>query len=642
MRVPLIAIALAGILTCADLPAATSLPEVLVSATRFDQPGVDIPAGFTLIDREAIERSGARTLAQLLRQVPAIQVSDGIGGGGSASIDMRGFGSAAASNIAILVDGHKINPSTDTSRLYLNSIDIDQIQRIEVIEGSAGTLYGNQAVGGLINIITRKGGGDLQRIRVGAGSHAARELTADLRLPASDRMTLQLHARGAQSDNYRDHNASRVRQISAALDLSHVAGSTRLTLSHLDDRVDTPGALLAAEVATDRRQVSADFVSDYFHTRSTGVRLDNQLILNPTWRGELDLALRRDRRHFVQSFRGFGPGSRSTQARDSVEFSPRLIGQLGGATVTLGADLQKTDYRLLTSFGPQGNDQGIGALYAQLNYRLSPSLSTTAGLRHARVSNDIDNGGSPVEIDDSVSVGSLGAVYQVSPALRLYARADQNYRFAKVDEHTNVVFGQPPGLDTQTGVSYETGFDYLQPAYTLKARIYRLELKNEISNDATNFLANINLDRTRRMGVVLSGDVDLTQDLRVGAGYEFLDSEISSGPHTGSQVPLVAEQHASAFAEWQATPRLLLRTTLEYTGERVLSSDFANTGPRLDAHLTTHLNLQYAVRDWQLDARVNNLFNERYNASGALGFGGIAGFNPAPERTFLLTATHRF
>jgi len=642
MRTRLIPIALAVLLPCGDLFAATSLPGVLVSATRFDEPGIDIPAGFTLIERDEIERSGARTLAQLLRLVPAIQVSDGLGGGGSATIDMRGFGSAAASNTVILVDGHKINSSSDASTLYLNSIDIDQIQRIEVIEGSAGTLYGNQAVGGLINIITRGQGGDAPRIRIGAGNNDDRDLAADLSLPASDTSTLHLHARSAHSDNYRRHNGSRVRQFSVGLDLAHAAGTTALTFSHLDDHLDTPGALLSAEVAADRRQVSADFVNDYYHTRSTTVRIDNKIALNAAWRSELDLALRRDRRNFVQSFRGLGPGSRSTQDRDSVEFNPRLIGRLGDGTVTLGADLQHTDYLLLTSFGPQGNDQKIGAVYAQLNYRLSPSLSTTAGLRHARVSNNIDNGGTPVDIDDSVSVGSLGAVYQMTPGLRLYARADQNYRFAKVDEHTNVVFGQPVGLNTQTGVSYESGLDYLQPFYTLKARVYRLNLKDEISNDATNFLANINLDRTRRIGLVLSGDLEISEDLRVGAGYEFIDSRITSGPHTGSRVPLVAQRHATAFAEWQATPGLLLRTVLEYTGDRVLSSDFGNTGTGLDAHLTTTLNLQYAARDWQLDARVNNLFNELYNASGALGFGGIPGFNPAPERSFLVSATYRF
>ena len=261
MNKRLISIALVGLLPCGDLFATTTLPEVLVSATRFDEPGIDISAGFTVVERDEIERSGARTLSQLLRLIPAIQVSDGVGGSGSATIDMRGFGSAASSNTAVLIDGHKINSSTDTSTLYLNSIDIDQIQRIEVIEGSAGTLYGNQAVGGLINIITRRAPGTSRWIKAGTGNQDDQELKVDLNLQPTHDASLHLHARGAHSDNYRRHNESRVRQFSIGLDLSHAAGSTHLSLKHLDDHLDTPGSLLASEVATDRRQVTADFVT---------------------------------------------------------------------------------------------------------------------------------------------------------------------------------------------------------------------------------------------------------------------------------------------------------------------------------------------------------------------------------------------
>lgn len=620
---------------------ATTLPEVLISASRTNEPDMDIPAGYATVEREQIERSGAANLAQLLRSLPGITVADGVGGGGSATLDMRGFGSSAISNVAVLVDGQKLNPATDASALYLNSIDLDRVERIEVIEGSAGTLYGNQAVGGLINIITRKGRRRETLLRGGIGSHASRELMADLNAPLRTGPVLNMHARRFRSDNYRRHNASDVKQMALGLTLPHQGGETRVHVSHLDDYQDTPGALLASEIAADRRQVTSDYVKDYFHTRSTDLRLSARHAMNGRWRAEADLSLRRDRRDFIQSFRGFGPGSRATQDRDTVAANPRLIGNLEDLTLTLGADLQLTDYLLVSAFGPQGNDQFISAAYAQAHYRLSPELSVTGGLRHARVANDIDNNGTPVQIDDDVTVGSLGGVYHPVPGLRLYARVDQNYRFPKVDEHTNPVFGQPVGLKTQTGDSYETGLDYMRPGYSLRARLYRLNLKNEISNDASAFLANVNLDHTRRIGAAVSGDLDIGPEWRIGGGYEYIDSEITSGTHAGSRVPMVAEHHATLFAEWRATPQLQVRTDLEYIGERVLNSDFANTAPRLDAHTTVDLNLHYDRGDWQLDARINNLFNELYNETGASAFG-VIGFNPAPERNAMFTATYLF
>ena len=617
--------------------------EILISAGRTAEPGLAIPAGYQIIEREQIENSGARNLPQLLRASAGIQITDGVGGGGSANIDMRGFGNTASSNVAVMIDGRKINPSTDASTLYLNSIDLQNVERIEVIEGSAGTLYGNQAVGGMINVITRKAAGRQVGARVGLGSYDAEAVGANYSERFDNGLSLALNADTSRSDNYRDHNASEFDRFSVRLGMQHGGGETAVSFSYLDDYQETPGALLAEEVDDDRRQVTADFVNDYFDTQSQVVRLDTRQPLNGSWRFEGDLSLRKDRRDFIQSFRGWGPGtSPVTQDRDSVEFNPRLIGTLDKVTLTLGADLLDTDYLLVSAFGPQGTQQRINSAYGQAQYQLNQEISVTGGIRHARARDDIDTGGpSSIELDDQVTVGSLGVVYRPDNALRLYARADQNFRFPKVDEHTNPIFGQPVGLRTQTGVSYETGFDWNTNRYSLKGRLYRLNLEDEISNDAGAFLANVNLDETRRIGGMLSGDVLLNHAIQVGASYEYIDSEITSGTHSGSRVPLVAEHRGTLFAQWQPQHNLLLRADLEYKGDRVLGSDFANTAPLLDAYTVVNLNASYQVQGWHLNARINNLFNELYNESGAAGFSAV-GFNPAPERNAMLTASYAF
>lgn len=616
--------------------------EILISAGRTAEPGLSVPAGFTIIDRRQIAASGAENLPELLRGTTGIQVTDGIGGGGSANIDMRGFGASAVSNVAVLLDGRKINSPTDASTLYLNSIDLDDIDRIEVIEGSAGTLYGNQAVGGLINIITRQPGTRRLTAGAGIGSYDSTTLGAEYSERLDNGLRVSISANRRQSDNYREHNASDVKRLSAQVGVEHGNGLTTLSATYLDDFQETPGALLATEIAADRRQVTADFVNDYFDTDSRVLRLGTQQQINTMWRFEGDLSTRRDRREFIQSFRSFGSGSVVSQDRDSVEFNPRLIGTLGNAaTLIVGADLQRTDYLLVSAFGPQGNDQDIRAAYAQLQYDWDDSTSLTVGLRHARVDDDINNNGTAVNLDDDVTVGSIGLVHRPNRHLRLYARADQNYRFAKVDEHTNVVFTQPVGLDTQTGVSYEAGADWQTRQYQLKARVYRLNLENEISNDASNFLANVNLGRTRRIGGALSAQGRLSETLRGGVGYEYIDSEITSGPHTGSRVPLVAKHRANAFLQWKPRDDLMLRTELEYLDERIIGSDFANAWPRLDARTVVNLHGRYTINDWEFSLKINNAFNELYNESGARGFS-ATGFNPAPERNFMLSARYDF
>ena len=625
-----------GLVFPASTLAETSLPQVLVSAARTPEHSLDIPAAATVIDQQEIEDSAARNVAELLRSVTGVHVSDGVGGGGNARIDMRGFGSTANSNVAVMINGRKINSATDSSSLYLNSIDLSNVARIEIIEGSAGTLYGNQAVGGLINIITKRPDSRSRRARIGGGSYDGWELMGGMTEFLDDHTSLSLQAHKRDSDNYRDRNASRMERVDARLEIQHHGGYSYLDAQYLHDYIQTPGALLADELAADRRQ--AVYENDYLDTDTRVLRLGTSQALDEHWRLEAELALRDDDRDFVQSFRGF-PGTKSTQDRDSTELTPRLIGRYGDTVITLGMDLLSTDYSLLTAFGPQGNDQDIAAWYGQVNHPLTPKLSVTTGIRHARVDNDIDNGGVDVTLDDSVTVGSLGFSYRPDQAWRLFLRADQNYRFAKVDEHTNVPFGQPVGLDNQRGTSYETGAEYAAGGVSLTARAYQLRLKDEISFDAISF-TNVNLPRSRRNGAALSVDGNLAQNVRVGMGYEYLDAEITSGVHDGSKVPLVPEHKANFYAEYRPTPEWLGRLDVEYVDQQYLGSDYGNTSKPLDAYTVANLVVHRDLGDWRLSARVNNLFDERYSETGASSFAGD-GFNPAPERNFWIGASYQ-
>ncbi|MFA7592969.1 MAG: TonB-dependent receptor plug domain-containing protein, partial [Thiohalobacteraceae bacterium] len=133
---------------------AVRLEPVVVSATRSLQSSVPTPAAISIIDRTEIEASGALQITEVLRGRGGVQLSDPYGDGSRAVIGMRGFGENAAANTLILVDGRRLNNS-DLAAPDLNSIALKDVERIEIIHGSAGVLFGDQAVGGVINIITR-------------------------------------------------------------------------------------------------------------------------------------------------------------------------------------------------------------------------------------------------------------------------------------------------------------------------------------------------------------------------------------------------------------------------------------------------------------------------------------------------------
>ena len=150
--------------------AATEIPAVLVSATRSEQSTLTTPASITVISRQQIDDSGAGNVVDVLRGQGGVQINDLYGDGSRATVGMRGFGETAGSNTLVLVDGRRLN-NPDIAPPDLNSVALDDVERIEIVQGSAGVLFGDQAVGGVINIITRKPGAQRHSLKLSAGSY---------------------------------------------------------------------------------------------------------------------------------------------------------------------------------------------------------------------------------------------------------------------------------------------------------------------------------------------------------------------------------------------------------------------------------------------------------------------------------------
>jgi len=135
--------------------AGASLPDVVVTATRIPTPVVNIPAGVTVIDRQTIEAQGYVTLVDALATVPGLRVSQSGGPGGNASVFMRGTDS---NHVLVLRDGMPLNDASDSSGAFNFGVDtLSDIERIEVIRGPMAALYGSGAIGGVINLISRRG-----------------------------------------------------------------------------------------------------------------------------------------------------------------------------------------------------------------------------------------------------------------------------------------------------------------------------------------------------------------------------------------------------------------------------------------------------------------------------------------------------
>ena len=635
------------LLGLAATAAADTLPPIVVTATRTESRLLEVPAPITVVSPAEIEASAPPDLADLLRSRAGVQVRDLFGDGSSAVLDLRGFGAAAGSNTLVLVDGRPLSNGSDLGDPDLRALPLFDLERAEIVQGSAGVLYGNMAVGGVVNLVSRRPVGREAGIDLGIGPWGDRQVAGRIGDRLDSGITLSASAGHRQADNYRDHNLTRWDGLRLRADLPTVAaGEVFVEYQALREDQETPGSLFAAELAADRRGSAPIYRNDYADTDTQVAGIGLRQPLTDRWRLEADVAYRDNARAFVQSFRAF-PGTPGTQDRGVWTVAPRLHGRLpigeGVADLVLGVDWEQTGYELRTSFGPQDVDQTVYGVYGQMVLPVTADLHATLGVRRAGVRNAVSDGVTDTRLDDDLTVATAGLSWQATDDWRLFLRADQNFRFAKVDEHTNVVFGTPVGIANQTGVSYEAGAQYLAPQRSLRAVLYQLDVTDEISFDSTGF-ANVNLDRTRRRGLLVAGEWTPWRNLSLSADYAYTGNEVTAGPFARERIPLVAEHGGRVAAGWSPRPEVALYAEGVYVGPRTLGGDFANAFPELEGYGIVNLAGQWRQAGWRIALRVNNLLNREYSEVGAVGFDETyatrAGYYPSPERAAWVTVSY--
>ncbi len=636
----------------------TALPDVLVSATRSAQSNVTVPASITIISREEIARSGARNLAEVLRGRGSVQVIDSFGDGSRTTVGMRGFGESANANTLIMVDGRRLN-NIDISDPDLNSISLKDVERVEIIHGSAGTLFGDQAVGGVINVITRtperlQAFGEARR-----GSYDAYELRSGVTQRLENGFSYRASIEKRESENYRNSNELDYENYLGRLGFEHSSGSAFAELQHVREDLGTPGALFAEELAANRRQAAPGQEANFSDTETTVARIGGQQALGENWSLEAELTNRESESEFLLGFRTLPATDTNLQNRHLTSFNPRLVGAYptrnGDILITLGHDVEWADYEIRSVLGGQRNDQRTRGTYGQAVVPILPGTSLTFGARHLEVENDLLDDGpfasfpAGRDIDDRKFVTEAGLSFRPDERWRMFVRRDENVRFVKVDEFLFTTPGVP--LKTQTGESYEAGVEWADGGHRAKALVYWLDLDDEIAFDPSagpfGFGANVNLESTRRKGVILEAAWQATARLRLAGTYSYIDARVRSGALKGNRVPLVARHVGFASVDYRLTPSWRVHAEVHGVSERVFSGDFDKVLGALPGYGVVNLLSEVRRGGWTFAVRVNNLLDNEYSDSGArsfdpITFAPVESFFPSPERNFWLSVRYDY
>ena len=623
----------------------TEIPAVVVSAARTEQSTLTTPASISVITREQIEASGARHIVEVLRGQGGVQINDLYGDGSRASIGMRGFSETANSNTLVLVDGRRLN-NIDISASDLNSISLKDVARIEIVQGSAGVLFGDQAVGGVINIITNGSRGQVGLVEVSAGSYDALGLRAVYGDDAIENLHYRVSIEIRESDNYRRvSNEVEYTNLFAKTGYDYSTGTVFAEAQYVKEDLQLPGSLLQGELDVDRRQTYVDFLNDYTNSETDMVRLGIVHNLNSNWSLEAETTYRDVEREIQQSFRGLVFNTPSFLSNEQIEVTPRFIAvypvEYGEIQLTAGFDFIDTDYE--SGITASADKQQMLAEYVQVVVPLKEKLNLTAGYRHAEVDDDVTSGFVNGKQSADVDVAELGIAYSVNKNLQLFGRVDQNFRFAKIDELTYVSPGTQ--LEAQTGDSVEAGIEYSNNHSTTKLIVYKLSLEDEIAFDpsapdpfGSNFGANVNFDPTTHQGVILETRYGMRQKVTLYGNYTYTDATFDSGVFDGNAISGVAENSARLDINYAINSSINTNMGAVYIGSHYLSGDNANLQSKVSGYSVVDMNLAYTYMDWRLNLRVNNLTNRKY-AETTNSFGSRY---PSPERNFLLTAAWNF
>ncbi|GMQ97503.1 MAG: TonB-dependent receptor [Gammaproteobacteria bacterium] len=632
----------------------STIPSVVVSATRSEQSEINVPARIDVITREDIKASQASNIADLLRGRAGLQITDLRGDGASVTISLRGFDQTANANVLVLVDGRRLNHS-DTRAPDISHISLSDVERIEITHGSASTLYGDQAVGGVVNIITRKPLGKQIDLVFDVGSYSRRGVRFNAGNKLDNGFAYRLSAQALRSSGYRDHSARDYQNLSATLAYAHNTGDVFIDLQQVRDNLELPGALVQSAFDADRRQINPGFINDFSDSDISMMRLGVRQLLNDQWSFEGELTRRDTDEKLIQSFQNNPSPPGGNTRRDALSFNPRLIGNFetshGESQVTLGLDIEKTDFDLFVPFVffgfpgavDRSNDQHTKAVYAQGIIPLSNKLSLTVGGRYASVDNkmvDVASFPAGIDVDDNVFVKSIGLNYRADKHWRLYTRLDENFRFAKVDEIT----GAPAGtiLKTQEGLTFDMGVEWSGIDRFFSLGVYWLKLDDEIYFDPTVglFGANVNLDKTLRQGLIISGGLDVSRNMQLSADYTVTRAKFKAGGLDGNTVSGVAPYIATFRVNYQPTQRWNVLTELQLISSKYAQGDNLNSKEKAPGYGVLNFTARYEVRNWELAFRMNNVTDKEYSEFIADGF--TRSYQPSPERNIAMSVGYHF
>jgi iron complex outermembrane recepter protein len=667
------------------------LDDVVVTATRTERKTDEVAAGISIVSKESIQNTRMFGIKEALTGLSGVQ-SETKNGGYDSRLIIRGAGLKAqygVREIMVLLDGVPITDPDGMSRF--DFIDTQLVDRIDVVKGPNSTLYGANAAGGVVNIITKNPFEEIKSIKAGFGSDNMQMYNAILGNKLSDSTYVMLSGSHKSTDGWRKWNEFDTSQ--GGIKVGHLIDaktSLDLGLQYTQANIQLPGTLTKAQFDSDITQLTSE------PWKNSG-RYSNIFNVSLKLNKEID-DLKIKTLLYYQNWHHYHPvtglindgGADIYGADIQVDWKHSLFGAEG--TLTTGITGQydapngsKYAYRDVSkiSSGPQAGriistlSDASGALasrsddviskwgvYAQESVRPGESWIIDAGVRLDQVFFDLSTtnyqsfnyvtgkyvvGFNQDNVNkDYVQISPrIGAVYKINNVYSLYGTVSTGFQTPQSSE-----LDKNPNLDPVKTINYETGARArFEGGHSIDLSLFYMDVTDEV---VLSYLAGgdttyNNAGSTTKQGIELAAKYQVIPGLFLGGTFTYSDFKYDSFyepiagryvDRSGNQLPYVPRQQYSLYAFYKHALGFKAKIDSYSWGKYYV--DNANSSKYDGYYFLTNVMVGYEDKNWDVTFDVNNVFDKHYAMEVTKDSVGLDRYRPGAPVSFFGKIAYKF
>jgi vitamin B12 transporter len=570
-----------------------NLGEVVVTASKTPTPARETTKPVTVIDREEIERHAGSSISELLNQQNGIIINGANSNPGKdKSVYLRG---ASTQFTLILIDGFPVtDPSGEGGAFDLRLLPLESVERIEIVKGSMSTLYGSDAIAGVVNIITKKSeqGSFNTTGKISYGSFKTNEWGVGVN-GSSALVDYSVSLSRIQTDGISEAEPTQG-NIFTKDGFERNAVNSQVSLKPLEGLTVTPFLNYSEYDGDYDGGAFSDADNRYEATLlNTGARLTFR-------KGDFEIkesaTLTQTERKFTDAFGVFNP---EASLFDSDLYA--TYNKFDNVRFLAGFNIQNLDFQL------DGIDEGSQILspYATVFLKSGFGLNGELGLR---LNNHSEYG--------SNWTYNVAPVYNVNSQVKLLASVSSGFKAPTLNELFGP-FGANTDLKPQQSLTLDAGIEYRSLDGSLSASViyFQRTIDDLISYDGT--LGYINVNEQNDSGVELSASYRFYQTT-LGFFYNYLDGAITEGGEETDNLIRRPDHNFGANITQQLSPKLFFNVSGQFVGARAdlffNNATFVTEEVELDSYVLLNANAQYKLLQDQLTVFVSldNLLDADY------------------------------